>query len=68
MDENVEGEKDGSRDDECDGDVDGTISGGDVDSNQVEAARLTAQSQQTRNNARIQQNDLPVSPRKPADP
>ena len=64
----VEGEKDGEMDDECDGDVDGTISGGDIDSNQVKAARLTAQSQQTRNNARIQQNDLPVLPGKPADP
>ena len=72
MDENVEvsveGEKDGGRDDECDGDVDGTISGGDVDSNQVEAARLTAESQQTRNNARTRRNDLPVSPGQPANP
>ena len=62
----VEGERDGGKDEECDGDVDGTVSGDDVDSKQVEAARLTAESQQTRNNARIQQNDLPVSPGKPA--
>ena len=72
MDENVEasveGEKDGGRDDECNGDVDGTISGGDVDSNRVEAAQLTANSQQTRNNARTQRNDLPVSPGRPANP
>ena len=38
----------GGKDDERDGDVDGTVSGGDIDSNQVEAARLTAKSQQTR--------------------
>ena len=62
----VEVEKDCGRDDDCDGDVDGTVSGGDIDSKQVEAARLTAESQQTRNNARIQQNDLPVSPGQPA--
>ena len=54
MEASVEGKKDGERDDECDGDVDGTVSGGDIDLNQVEAARLTAKSQQTRNNARIQ--------------
>ena len=48
----VEGEKDGGRDDKCDGDMDGTISGSDIDSNQVEAMQLTAKSQQTRNNAR----------------
>ena len=71
MDENVEasveGEKDGGRDDECDGNVDGTISGGDVDSNQVEAARLTAESQQTHNNARTRRNNLPVLPGQPAN-
>ena len=48
----VEGEKGGDRDDERDGDVDGTVSGGNVDLKQVEAVRLTAKSQQTRNNAR----------------
>ena len=63
----VEGENDGGRDDERDGDVDGTVSGGDIDLNQVEAARLTAKSQQMRNNARIQQTDLPVSPGRPAN-
>ena len=72
MDENVEapveGEKDGGGDDEHDGDVDGTISSGDVDSNRVEAVRLTAESQQTHNNARTWQNDLPVSPGQPANP
>ena len=64
----VEGEKDGGRDDECDGDMDGTISGSDIDSNQVEAMRLTAKSQQTRNNARTRRNDLPVLPGQPANP
>ena len=68
MEASVEGKKDGERDDECDGDVDGTVSSGDIDSNQVEAAWLTAKSQQTRNNARIQRNDLPVSPGQPANP
>ena len=62
----VEVEMAGGKDEERDGDVDGTVSGGDINSNQVEAARLTAESQQTRNNARIQQNDLPVSPGQPA--
>ena len=64
----VEGEKDGGRDDECDGDMDGTVSGGNVDSTRVEATRLTAESQQTRNNARTRRNDLPVSPGQPAHP
>ena len=63
----VEGEKDGGRDDEYDGDVDGTVSGGNVDPNRVEATRLTAESQQTRNNARTRRNDLPVSPGQPAN-
>ena len=62
----VEGETDGSRDDGCDGDVDGTASGGNVDSNRVEALWLTAESQQTRKNAKTQRNDLPVSPGQPA--
>ena len=65
---NVEGEKDGGKDSGCDGDMDGTISGGDVDLSQVKAVRLTAESQQTRNNARTQQNDLPVPPGQPANP
>ena len=64
----VEGKKDGGRDDECDDDVDGTVSGGDINPNQVEAMRLAAESQQTCNNARTQQNDLPVSPGQPAIP
>ena len=64
----VEGEKDGGRDDKCDGDVDGTVSGGDIDPNRVEATRLAAESQQTRNKTRTQRNDLPVSPGRPAHP
>ena len=63
-----EGKKDGGRDDECDGDVDGTVSGGDINPNRVEAMRLAAESQQTCNNARTQQNDLPVLPGQPAIP
>ena len=63
----VEGEKDGGRDDGCDGDGDGTVSGGNVDPNRVEATRLAAESQQTCNNARTRQNDLPVSPGQPAN-
>ena len=62
----VEDKKDGGRDDECDGDMDGTVSSGNVDPNRVKVTWLAAESQQTRNNARIQQNDLPVSPEKPA--
>ena len=49
---NIEVEMAGGKDGECDGDMDGTVSGGNVDSNQVEAVRLTAESQQKRNNAR----------------
>ena len=64
----VEGEKDGGRDDECDGDMDGTVSGGNVDSNRVEATQLAASSQQMCNNARTRQNDLPVSPGQPVIP
>ena len=64
----VEVEMAGSKDEECDGDVDGTVSGGNIDSNRVEAARLAAKSQQTRNNAKTQRNDLPVSPGQPANP
>ena len=65
---NIEVEKDGDMGDECDGDMDGTISGGDVDSNQVEAAQLTAERQQTCKNARTRRNDLPVSPGRSAHP
>ena len=64
---NVEGEKDGGRDDKRCGDVDGTVSSGNDDSNRVAAARLAAQSQQMRKNARMQRNDLPVSPGQPAN-
>ena len=41
----AKGGKDGSRDEKWDVDVDGTISGNDVDSNRVAAARLTAEDQ-----------------------
>ena len=64
----VEVEMAGGKDGECDGDMDGTVSGGNDDSNRIEAARLAAESQQTRNNARTQRNDLPVSPGQPANP
>ena len=60
-----EGEKDDSRDGGWNGDVDGTNGGGDVDSNRVEEVRLVADSQQTRNNAKTQRNDLPMSPESP---
>ena len=42
--------------------MDGTISGNNIDSQRVETARLTANSQQMRNTARSQANNLPVSP------
>ena len=64
----VEGEKDGDRDDERCGDMDGTVSGGNVDPNRVEATRLAAESQQTRNKTRTRRNDLPVSPGRPTHP
>ena len=64
----VEGKRDGGKDEECDGDVDGTVSGGNNNPNRVAAARLAAQSQDMRNNATRQRNDLPVSPRRPANP
>ena len=60
-----EKEKDDSSDGECNGDVDGTNGGGDVDSNRVEAVRLVADSQQRRNNAKTQRNDLPMLPESP---
>ena len=44
-----------------------TVSSSNIDPNQVEAVRLTAESQQTCNNAR-QLNDLPVWPEQPANP
>ena len=57
----------GGRDKECDGDMDGTVSGGNDNSSRVAAARLAAQSQYMRNNARTRRNDLAVSPGQPAN-
>ena len=59
---NIEVEMAGSKDGKQCGDVEGTVSSGDIDSNQVEAVWLTASSQQMRNNARTQRNNLPVLP------
>ena len=64
----VEVEKDGGRDDEQCGDVDGTVSSGNNNPNRVAAVRLAAQSQDMRNNATRQRNNLPVSPGRPTNP
>ena len=58
----VEGENNGGKDDGGDGDMDSTVSGDDDDLKQVEAAWLTAESQQTHNSTRTQRNNLPVLP------
>ena len=64
----VVGEKVGGRHGEQIEDVDGTSSSDDVDSKRVEGRRLAANSQYTRNNAKSQQNYLPVSPEPPTKP
>ena len=64
----VEGKKGGGSDDKHDRDMDSTVSGGDVNSKQVEAVQLAAQSQYICNNALWQQNNLPVLPGQPANP
>ena len=64
----VEGDGDQSRGDSDDSDGDNTESGGSVDSQRVEGARLSTESQYTRQSQRMQDGDSPVLSRPPIRP
>ena len=64
----VEGDGNQSGGDGDDGDGDDTESGGSIDSQRVEGARLSTESQYTHQSRRMQDGDSPVSSRPPIRP